>query len=57
MVVVEVRRELFFPSFIVLISMPDFQLNDKLLPEIIDNDIRALLIPCLRLNIIISCYT
>lgn len=55
MVVVEVRRELFFPSFIVLIPMPDLQLDDKLLPERIDNDIRALLIPCLRLDIIISC--
>ena len=55
MIVVEILGQLLFPSLVVLISMPYLEFNDKLLSEIINNDIRAPLIPCLRFDIVISC--
>ncbi len=55
MVIVQILGKLPFPSFIVFAAMPDFQLDDKLFPKIIHYDIRAPLIPCLCLDIVIPC--
>lgn len=54
LVLVQILGNLPFLSFIVFAAMPDFQLDDKLF-QIIHYDIRAPLIPCLRLDIVIPC--
>ncbi len=55
MVIVQIFRKLPLAALIVLIPAPYFQLNDKLLAEIIYDDIRAPLIPGLRLDVVVPC--
>lgn len=53
MVILQISRKLLLAPFVILIPMPDFKLNDKLLPQIIHDYIRTPRIPRLRLDIIV----
>lgn len=53
MVIVQIFRKLPLAALIVLIPAPYFQLNDKLLAEVIHDDIRAPLISGLRLDVVV----
>ncbi len=53
MVIVQIIRELPLAALIVLIPAPDLQLYDKLLAEVIHDDIRAPLISGLRLDVVV----
>ena len=47
MVILKILCQLFLASFVVLIAMPDFQFNNKLLSEIIHDHICTPWIPCI----------
>ncbi len=55
MVIVQVFRKLSLAPLVVLISMPDFEFDNKLLSKAIYDDISAPLIPRLCLDIIVPC--
>lgn len=53
--VIQIFADLFFTGFMVTLSMSDFQLDDVLLSEIIDDHIGAGLVSGLGFNVIIPC--
>ncbi len=54
-IVVQILRKLFLTPFVVLISMPDFEFDNKLLAKIVHDNVCAPLVPRLCLDIIIPC--
>ena len=52
--VVQILADLFLALGMIPRAMPDFQFDNNLLTEIIDNDICSGLISCLRFNIIVA---
>ena len=54
MVMIKVFCQLLFSSFMVNVSTPDFHLDDKLLAEIVYDEVCPFLISCPGLHIVIS---
>ena len=52
--VVQILPDLFFAVFIIARTAPDLELNDILLPQLVDDDVCPLLVPGLRLDIVIA---
>lgn len=54
-IIVQIIGKLLLAPFVVLLAVLDFQLNNKLLAAIINDNVRAPCVPCLRLKIVVSC--
>ena len=52
--IVQVFRDLLFASFVVRIAAPDFELDDVLLPKVVDDDVGAGLVAGLGFDIVVA---
>ena len=54
-VIIKIFGDLLLPLCVISLAVPDLELYDILTAQVIDNDICALLVSGLSLNIIIAC--
>ena len=55
MIKFQIIQKLLLPPLMILIAMPDFQLDNKLLSKVVYDDICTPLISCLCLQVIVPC--